>query len=147
MRRTTAQSRLVALADGMAAVVTDEGVQLDLDSFLESLKSIWKQGDTRPTAVPKPKQKRGRRRPDPLVAVTADLRSWFAQEPWRTGREVLDRLQAERPGEYSDALLRTLQRRLKVWRSERARELIFGIAEKSATATKGTDPRATADVW
>jgi hypothetical protein len=142
-----AQSRLAALADGMAAVVTDEGVQPDLAGFLESLKFIWKQGDARPTAVSKPKQKRGRRRPDPLVAVTADLRTWFDQEPWRTGRELLDRLQAERPGEYPDTLLRTLQRRLKVWRSERAHEMIFGLAEKSATAPKGTAPRATADVW
>jgi hypothetical protein len=125
-----AQSLLVALADGAAAVLTDETVKPDLDGFLESLKTIWTQGNARPTSAPKPKPKRERRRPDPLVAVTADLRNWFDQEPWRTGRELLERLQAEKPGEYPDALLRTVQRRLKAWRSERAHALVFG-----ATAT------------
>ena len=30
----------------------------------------------------------GRRRPDPLVVVTAQLREWFEAEPWRTAREL-----------------------------------------------------------
>jgi hypothetical protein len=134
-----AQGRLVTLADGTAAtaVATDRTVEPDLDGFLQSLKTVWKQGDARPTSAPKPKQKRERRRPDPLLAVTADLRNWFDQEPWRTGRELLNRLQAERPGEYPDALLRTLQRRLKLWRSERAHEMIFGAAKPSAAARNG----------
>lgn len=132
-----AQSRLVVLADGMAAVATEERIEPDLDGFLQSLKTIWKQGNVRPTSAPNPKQKRERRRPDPLVAVTADLRNWFDQEPWRTGRELLDRLQAQRPGDYPDALLRTVQRRLKVWRSERAHELIFSAAAKSPTKSNG----------
>lgn len=137
------QSRLVTLADGVAAVATDAArVEPDLDGFLQSLKTIWKQGEARPTSVPQPKQKRGRRRPDPLVAVTEDLRIWFDQEPWRTGRELLERLQAEHPGAYPDALLRTLQRRLKVWRSEQAHELIFGMAEKATAATNGTGTMA-----
>ena len=132
-----AQSRLVVLADGVAAVATEERVEPDLDGFLQSLKTIWKQGNVRPTSAPNPKQKRERRRPDPLVAVTADLRNWFDQEPWRTGRELLDRLQAQRPGDYPDALLRTVQRRLKIWRSERAHELIFSAAAKSPTTSNG----------
>ncbi|TIN74245.1 MAG: hypothetical protein E5X85_34820 [Mesorhizobium sp.] len=44
----------------------------------------------------------------------------FEAEPWRTGSELLSRLQAECPGDYPDRLLRTLRRRLKVWRSEQA---------------------------
>lgn len=76
------------------------------------------------------KAKRGRRRPDPLFKATADLRNWFEAEPWRTGSELLSRLQAEYPGDYSDKLLRTLQRRLKVWRSEQAGALLFGCLNK-----------------
>ena len=82
---------------------------------------MWK-----PTAQPKPKQTRGRRRPDPLVAVTAQLRAWFDADPSRTGRELLERLQVEYPDCYPDRLLRTVQRRLKVWRGEMARALVFG---------------------
>ncbi|MGZ2476621.1 hypothetical protein ACVI1N_004976 [Sinorhizobium medicae] len=58
------------------------------------------------------------------------MRSWFEAEPWRTGSELLSRLQAEYPGDYPDKLLRTLQRRLKVWRSEQADALLFGPLNK-----------------
>ena len=67
-------------------------------------------------------------RPDPLVEVTAQLRAWFDADPSRTGCELLERLQVEHPGCYPDHLLRTLQRRLKVWRGEMARALVFGSA-------------------
>ena len=88
----------------------------------------------RPTSKPKEKTKRGRRRPDPLVAVTTQLHDWFEAEPWRTARELLERLQDGRPGVYGVGLLRTLQRRLKDWRRDKAHELVFG-----ATPT-GVDP-------
>ncbi|RWP96670.1 hypothetical protein [Mesorhizobium sp.] len=39
-------------------------------------------------------------------------------------------LQAEYPGDYRDKLLRTLQRRLKVWRSEQADVLLLGPLNK-----------------
>jgi hypothetical protein len=86
----------------------------------------WKDGQVRPTARPKPKQKRGRRRPDPFAKVTVLLHTWFTAEPWRTSRELLERLQAEYPGSYPTGLLRTLQRRLKIWRSEIAHTMVFG---------------------
>src|SRR3546814_15145870 len=54
------------------------------------------------------------------------LHDWFLAEPWRTGRELLDKLQAVHPGEHPDALLRTVQRRLKIWRAEQAHQLVFG---------------------
>ncbi|MEI8702982.1 hypothetical protein RPG13_31525 [Mesorhizobium sp. ISC15] len=63
---------------------------------------------------------------DPLVKVTGQLRAWFVEEPWRTSRELLVRLQAEQPGQYPDQLLRTLQRRLKIWRKEKAHAMVFG---------------------
>src|SRR3954452_3885938 len=39
---------------------------------------------------------------------------------------LLERLQVEYPDGYPDRLLRTVQRRLKVWRGEMARALVFG---------------------
>ena len=79
-----------------------------------------------PTARAKPQPKRGRRRPDPFEKVTDQLRKWFDAEPLRTSRQLLEQLQKEYPGLYPDSLLRTLQRRVKIWRQERVQELIFG---------------------
>jgi hypothetical protein len=88
----------------------------------------------RPTSQPKLKAKRGRRRPDPLVAVTTELRNWFEVEPWRTARQLLEKLQENQPGVYPEKLLRTLQRRVKVWRRERANDLVFGTGPNTAVS-------------
>jgi hypothetical protein len=104
-----------------------------VEEFLAGLRTAWQYGEVRPTARSKPKQKRARRRPDPLITVTALLREWFDTEPWRTGRELLERLQEEHPGSYPDGLLRTVQRRLKTWRNEKALALVFGLSESENT--------------
>ena len=58
--------------------------------------------------------------------MTEQLHAWFEAEPWHTGRQLLERLQAAHPGEYPDGLLRTVQRRVKVWRKEKATAMVFG---------------------
>jgi hypothetical protein len=67
----------------------------------------------------------------PEVATVSQLREWLEAEPWRTSRELLERLQGEQPGAYPDGQLRTLQRRVKVWR----RELAYPAAAGEATGT------------
>lgn len=127
----SAQRRLVAIADQSPtpAPMTEPA----LDRFLSGLRTAWKEGEIRPTAKLKPKQKRERRRPDPLAGVTDELRAWFYEEPWRTSRELLERLQAEYPEKYPDLLLRTLQRRVKIWRQEKAHTMVFGAPPSVAT--------------
>lgn len=123
------QQRLVDIADAGPAISAPTSAAVGappIDEFLAGLRTAWKSGEVRPTARPKTKQKRGRRRPDPLVAVTTTLHVWFTAEPWRTGRELLTRLQDEYPGTYPDKLLRTLQRRLKIWRQDMAHRMVFG---------------------
>src|SRR5215469_12331903 len=122
----TAQQQLVDIADRRFVSTSVSTDALPIEEFLAGLRIAWKDGEVRPTARSKPKQKRGRRRPDPLAKVTVQLRTWFTAEPWRTGRELLERLQAEYPGSYPTGLLRTLQRRLKIWRSEIAHTMVFG---------------------
>lgn len=117
-----AQQRLVDIADAAGA----SSEPPSLDTFLSALRTAWQTGEVRPTAHPKPKPKRQRRRPDPLAAVSEQLHAWFTEEPWRTSRELLDKLQIEHPDRYPDGLLRTVQRRLKTWRSEQALNLVFG---------------------
>jgi hypothetical protein len=131
-----AQQKLVVLADAVVPAAGAEGTQPSLDVFLSSLKTLWQDGEARPTATDRPPQKRGRRRPDPLIEATDQLKIWFMEEPWRSGRELLEKLQAEAPDHYPESLLRTVQRRLKGWRSEQARALVFG--DNSALVSNGT---------
>jgi hypothetical protein len=130
------QERLAAFAD-VRPVGQTTAAEQPIELFLASLRTAWKDGAIRPTDRPIVKAKRGRRRPDPLIQATADLRKWFEAEPWRTGSELLARLQAEYPGAYPDKLLRTLQRRLKTWRCEQANALLFGSFGKDAESLRG----------
>ena len=78
----------------------------------------------RPTAKPKKRvAPYCRYVPDPFEAVAAQVHGWFEAEPWRTARELLERLQGEQLGVYPDGRLRTLQRRLKGWRRQVAHTL------------------------
>jgi hypothetical protein len=131
------QHELIRLADTPVLGEMTAPTAPTLEQFLSGLRTAWQEGEVRPTSMPKPKAKRGRRRPDPLAAVTVVLRGWFEAEPWRTSRELLERLQAEYPGMYPDGLLRTCQRRLKEWRRETALQLVFGTAPADITASIG----------
>ena len=119
------QQRVVDIADRPAADRKDTTVP-PLEQFLASLRTAWADGEARPTAMLLEKPKRERRRPDPLVKVTEQLRAWLEAEPWNTSRQLLEKLQATHPGEYPDNVLRTLQRRVKVWRREKATAMVFG---------------------
>ena len=126
-----AQQALVEIADKGPPAAKASDAEPPLDAFLAGLRLAWQEGEVRPTARPKASKPRHRTVPDPLEAVTANLKAWFEADPGVTGRELLDRLQAARPGSYPDNVIRTVQRRLKVWRREHARALVIG---PSATA-------------
>ncbi|MGY4509463.1 hypothetical protein ACVIN2_002917 [Bradyrhizobium sp. USDA 3650] len=70
-----------------------------IEQFWSSLRIAWKEGAVRQTDRTIAKPKRERRRPDPLVKATPQLREWFEAEPWRTS-ELVCKLQAEWPGLY-----------------------------------------------
>lgn len=136
-----AQASLVALADRPAASASlKPAAPPPIAAFLASLRTAWQAGEVRPTTQAKPKPKRGRRRPDPLIAVTDELRAWFEAEPSRSGGELLARLQATYPGRYADGLIRTVQRRLKIWRGDMASAMVFGVSQRAlaADACSGT---------
>jgi len=119
------QQQLVVIADKL---MTGGAPAPTLEVFLAGLRTAWK-GEVRPTAQPAVKAVRWwRSRRDPFEATWPLLRQWFDAEPERTGRELFERLQAEHPGVYPDGQLRTFQRRLKGWRREAARRMVFGTA-------------------
>ncbi len=121
-----AQQELVEIADRPVSSEAPPPTAPTMEQFLVGLRTAWQDGEVRPTSKAKEKARRGRRRPDPFVMVTALMRQWFEAEPWRTSRELFERLQAEQPGAFPDGQLRTLQRRLKEWRREKAHEMVFG---------------------
>ena len=126
-----AQRALIEIADTVPIVTT--GVP-PLEAFLENLKVAWRSTDeVRPTAQPKPSKPRYRTVPDPLEAVTDTLKACFEADPSVTGRQLLDRLQVAHPDAYPDYLVRTVQRRLKIWRRESARALVLGCIDTSAS--------------
>ena len=120
-----AQHQLAGLAAGeiLHVVPHRDG---DLDGFLKGLATAWHHGEVRPThqAAPKP-DRHWRTRKDPFEAVWPRVLGWLQDQPDRTGAQMLERLQAEYPKQYPDRLLRTLQRRLNLWRRAAARKLVF----------------------
>ncbi|NBB69571.1 MAG: hypothetical protein GVY33_04480 [Alphaproteobacteria bacterium] len=107
---------------------------MPLTTFLEGLRVAWREGEVRPTAPPKPSKPRYRTVPDPLAAVPTELKAWFDEEPAITGAALLERLQQRHAGAYPDHLIRTVQRRVKVWRQERARALVVDPAAASGAS-------------
>jgi hypothetical protein len=67
---------------------------------------------------------RTRRRPDPLEANWPEMLQCLETDPDQTSRELLAAFQIRYPDRYHAAHLRTLQRRLKIWRHEAVQRLI-----------------------
>ena len=121
-----AQSRMALIAEkGEDAKLNAPPV--DLARFLKTLATAWRDGDPRHThRAPIVLPRHWRTRIDPFEAVNDILRQWLDEAPDMDGITMLRRLQSERPGRYPDNLLRTLQRRVKLWRQEIAHRLVFG---------------------
>ena len=64
-----------------------------------------------PTAV------RGRTRPDPFIDVWGDVQKLFEDNAGLEAKTVFEFLQRQNPGRFQDGQVRTLQRRVKVWRA------------------------------
>jgi len=72
-----------------------------------------------------------RTRPDPFEAVwDSELVPMLAAAPGLTATTLLEEIQRRHPGQYDDALLRTLQRRVRTWSASygKEREVFFAQA-------------------
>jgi hypothetical protein len=58
-----------------------------------------------------------RTREDPFADVWSDLRTQLEINPGLEAKTLFDHIQRKYPGRYPDGQLRTLQRRIKVWRA------------------------------
>ena len=104
----------------------------EVSAFLEGLATAWKDGEVRPTHRKKPTAQRWwRTREDPFELAWPVVEGWLISEPTVTAKELMDRLARAAPDAYaSKAQLRTLQRRIKAWRAEKAKDLVLGQLRK-----------------
>ena len=132
-----AQSALVA-ATSPEVRETPSGESLS--KFLAKLPRLWRQGEVRPTHATRVRGPRHwRTRKDPFEGVWGNVLVWLQTEPDATGKALMARLQAEHPDRFSEAQLRTMQRRVKEWRGIMAKELVYaGTAEVSRAEQKRT---------
>ena len=133
-----AQSALVAVTDpDIRETPTGES----LERFLAKLPSLWRKGEVRPTHAARVRAPRHwRTRKDPFEGVWANVLMWLQNQPDATGKELMGRLQSEHPDRFSEAQLRTMQRRLNKWRGMMAKELVYAVnAGASPTPSRPTE--------
>jgi hypothetical protein len=83
--------------------------------------------------TPRPKKPHDwRTRSDPFAAVSAELQAQLRQHPEITAKTLLAWLQAQYPGQYHDTLLRTLHRRMKIWRQQQAIQTLMPLSQQPA---------------
>ena len=104
---------------------------------LPSLSTAWKEGEVRPTHRKKSNAPRWwRTRVNPFAEAWPVIESWLNADPSATANELMDRLAAMTPEvDGSKSQLRTLQRRVGEWRSERAKEMILGSLRNAGAKT------------
>lgn len=108
--------------------------EADVASFLQSLSSAWKDGEARPTHRTQPKAKHWwRTRTDPFADAWPVIEGWLNAEPSIAAKVLMERLVVMVPEMYGNkAQLRTLQRRVKAWRSARVTEMVLGGLRRPA---------------
>jgi hypothetical protein len=131
----TIQHRLTTLE------VSNRSTQIDapernIDRFVDSLATAWKAGEVRPThRKPATEPRPWRTRLDPFASTWTQIEQWLNDQPDANAKELLQRLQQAEPT-IPDNRLRTLQRRVREWRTAVARRLVFGAFGAASAAEK-----------
>ena len=72
-----------------------------------------------------------RTRVDPFQDVWLLLEQWLNEQPDATAKALFQRLQAQTPKPFAAGQLRTLQRRVREWRTAIARRLVLGASDRA----------------
>jgi hypothetical protein len=100
----------------------------ELSGFVASLSTVWRDGEVRPTHRKRSSGPRNyRTRVDPFESAWPQVQQWLNEQPDANAKELFLRLQESMTGTFAPGQLRTLQRRVKQWRSEIARQLVLGL--------------------
>ena len=135
-----AQQVLSDFAASPAGTSTSSVGSVEVTAFLDSLATAWKAGEVRPTHRKSPLPERWwRTRADPFEHAWGVVEGWLDDAPTATAKELMERLSIMLPDAYqTKAQLRTLQRRVKAWRAEKAKDLILGQLRRSALPSVAT---------
>jgi len=122
-----AQRVIAQLEVGVANAATIQSIP-HLNGFVASLSTVWRDGEVRPTHRKRSSGPRTyRTRADPFESVWPQVQLWLNEQPDVNAKDLFLRLQGSMPGAFPPGQLRTLQRRVKQWRSEIARQLVLGL--------------------
>jgi hypothetical protein len=129
------QQELAAVGDGHSqppARSTD-----DLSAFLDGLATAWQNTDRPPQGRRKAATKHWwRSRVDPFAHSWSLVEGWLQTEPDVTAKALMQRLCKQFPDVYPTAAqLRTLQRRVQLWRNEQVKRLIFQTSDTHLTSS------------
>lgn len=125
-------------ASGGVLTKTKTASEVPLADFLSSLATAWQSGEVRPTHHRKARVPHDwRTREDPFEHTWPKIQQWLETEPGITAKKIYERLAAMAPTLYTGAQQRTLQRRVKAWRSNRARELVIRILDDADAVNAG----------
>jgi hypothetical protein len=117
-----------ALAERDVGVANTAAVSASgLTDFVASLSTAWRDGEVRATHRKKGGKRTWRTRVDPFEKVWPLIKQWLNEQPEANAKDLFLRLQATIPDLFPPGQLRTLQRRVKAWRSEIARQLVLGV--------------------
>lgn len=117
----------------------------NLGNFVSNLGSAWKAGEVRSThRKPNAEPRHWRTRADPFETTWPLIESWLNERPDANAKELSQHLQASGLG-VQPGQLRTLQRRVKTWRTEIARRLVLGC--DSAVVTIEAKKKRSHNSW
>jgi hypothetical protein len=132
------QQQLAAVSEGSGqppARASD-----DLSAFLDGLATAWQNVDRPPQGRRKAAIKHWwRTRIDPFAYTWPMVEDWLRAEPELTAKALMQRLCRQFPDVYpTGAQLRTLQRRVQLWRNEQVKRLIFESTGAQATGSEAS---------
>lgn len=87
-----------------------------------------------------------RTRADPFASIENDLQQALLAAPGRTAKSLFQEVQERYPGQYPDRLLRTLQRRVKIWRKQVVIEFDDTLLHDSSLL-QGASPTVLRATW
>lgn len=126
------QGHLEQLAERGCAETTGPGTP-DIQEFLNGLSNLWKAGDLNPAKRTRHRRKPreewgpvGGRRVEAVEMIWPQVEAWLELDPACSAVAILTRLKESHPAAFSSKQLRTIQRRVKEWRSIYAKRLVFG---------------------
>jgi hypothetical protein len=105
----------------------------DLSRFVANLSTAWRDGEVRPThRKPCTEPRPWRTRVDPFQEVWPLIEHWLNEQPDATAKGLFQRLLNETTISFAPGQLRTLQRRVREWRTAIARQLVLGTGGEVA---------------